>query len=223
MEAYFAADAILAVVWLAFFFKRPDLRKEMIISSFALLLAGFADYYSRSTYWLPPTLMSIPIGIEGLFLGFVLGGIGSVTYEVFLGKYLKKFRVKSGASVDHWLAPASVAIVSLSLFFVLGMNMMPALLIALIVGIGLIALMRPDLRASLVFSSLSFGILYFILFVFWLKLFPEAINWWRLDVFGGIKIASVPLGEFLFGFLYGGFYGPLYEFLFGYRLIEKKG
>lgn len=76
-------------------------------------------------------------------------------------------------------------------------------------------IIRPDLVKTLLFSGLYFGLLYFLILSVWLMIFPQAQEWWNFKIYGGITVLNVPLGEVLFGFLFAGFWGTLYEFIFG--------
>ena len=181
----------------------------MIISSFAVIPFGFFDYLSQPGYWHPQTLFSIPVGIEGIVFGFTIGGIAAVIFNenIHLETY-QRTKLKLLSSI---IIPLCILLVSFVLYAVFGINMMISLPIGMTSGILLLIILRPKLRKVILFSALYFGLLYLFLFTFWLQLFPQAVSWWNLNIYSGVTILGVPFGEVLFGFLYGGLWGPLYH------------
>lgn len=222
MWTYLAVDALLVIVWIILFFYRKDLRKQIIISSIAIMPTIIYVYYAEPSYWHPPKFFSLSIGIEDAIGGFCLGGIGGVLYEELSRKRLKKIRETVKIKLLHWLIPLVVLIISFGLFFLFSINIMITLFFALCTGVVLLVMTRHDLTKPALLSGVYFSTLYVLILSTWFYLFPHALSWWNLDVFWGVTLIDVPLGEALFGFLYGAFWGPLYEFLFGYKLIEMK-
>lgn len=176
-------------------------------------------YYSVPTYWHPSLFFGLPVGIEDLLGGFFLSGIAGVIYEEISNIHLKKIRESLKIEAEHGIVPLLVLILSLGAFFVFKTNIMITLVVGLVLGTILLGTIRPNLRKAILLSGIYFGLLYSIIFSIWLFLFPEALQWWNLDIFWGVTILGVPLGEVLFGFLYGAFWGPIYEFLFGYSEV----
>lgn len=220
MFEYLIIDGIFLLLWIILFFHRIDLRKEMVISSLVILPTTIFDYLSQPSYYHPQTFLSIPVGIEGPIFGFCIGGIGAVLYEELSQKHLRKIRERIEVKNKHWLVPLSVLIISLGTFFIFKINIMITLLSGLLIGALLIVRMRDDLKSAVLFSGVYFGLLYFLVVFVWLQMFPYALSYWNLEVFGNIIVLGVPLGEVLFGFLYGAFWGPVYEFLLGYKLVK---
>ena len=226
MYVYFVIALMLFGVWILLFKHRKDLRFKMIISSLAVLPFAFFDYYSQPSYWHPQTFWNIPIGIEGFLAGFSFGGIASVLYEEILNKHLRKIRETKKKQFEHLIIPTIVIGISFIAFVFLKMNMMHALMTGLLAGIVFLILMGKDLFVPLLFSGIFFGFFYLIVLFIWLRMFPDAFYWWNLNIFWNITLLGIPLGEVLFGFLYGAFWGPVYEFLFGYKEVKsltKKG
>jgi len=220
MFVYLAVDALFLLVWCILFLRRKDLRWKMLLASLIVLPFGIFDYLSQPNYWHPPTFFSWPrgISIEALLGGFGIGGVAAVLYDEIAKKHLRKFKRKAPSTLAHFVVPLSVVACAMALYFGAGVNMMIGLPIGLAVGVVAIALVRPDLRKVTLLSSLYFGVLYFLIFFAWLSVFPEARTWWNLDVYWGASILGVPLGEALFGFLFGAFWGPIFEFCFDYKL-----
>ena len=190
-----------------------------MLASLIVLPFGIVDF-SQPSYWHPPAFFSWPRGmsIEAFIGGFGIGGVAAVLYDEIAKKHLRKFKRKAPSMLAHLIVPFSVVTCGTVLYFVAGINMMIGLPFGLAIGTLAIGLIRPDLRRVTLLSSLYFGCLYFLIFFVWLSIFPEARSWWNLEVYGGISILGVPFGEVLFGFLFGAFWGPIFEFCFDYKL-----
>ncbi len=212
MVPYLVLALLMAIVWLLVAILRKDLRGKMLIMSLAVIPFAFFDYFSQPAYWHPPTFFSIPVGIEGVLFGFSFGGVASALYSFLANK--RNGIVKRVVNVRNVLIITMVLVISLGLFFMLGINMMISLLVGLLTGCFLIVTIRPDLTKPLLYSGLYFGLLYLLILSLWLQIFPRAIDWWNLKVYGDVTILRVPLGEVLFGFLFGSFWSVLYEFCF---------
>ncbi|MDP3724521.1 MAG: lycopene cyclase domain-containing protein [bacterium] len=222
MFVYLTLVGLFFLCWLFFFLSRKDLRTEMLVSSIVVWLFAFFDYLAQPQYWHPPTFFSIPIGIEGFLFAFCFSGIAAVIYEEIAGKRLRKIREQNATKIIHWLIAVFILFASLIGSFLFHINIMLTLVPLLAVGAVLIGLTRPDLRLPMIYSGLTFGLLYGLLFFLWMTIFPTSQQWWNLEIFWWLTIGGVPLGEVLFGFAFGAFWGPLYEFLFGYRLVRNR-
>ena len=219
MPAYFVLASSFLFIWFILFYKRRDLRKEMLIQSFAIWIFAFYDYFSQPGYWKPETWLSIPVGIEGFLFAFGFSGTAAVLYEELFRFHLKKIREKPNVHTLHWFVVGLVVIFSVSGSLFFGQNIMTTLLPALFIGSFLIVLLRQDLLPQILFSSVFFGVIYASILFVWLTIFPDARSWWNPS-FLGEYLTSIPLGEIVFGFGFGAFWGPIYEFLFGYKLIH---
>jgi len=223
MFIYLAADALFLLVWLILFARRKDLRQVILFASLVVLPGGFLAYLSTPSYYNPPTFFSIPEGlsIEALLLGFGIGGIGAVLYEEIANKRLRKLKKHSPTVSLRILVPAGVVATILGLYYAAGLNMMVSLPITLVLGTGVITLIRRDLAKPALLSGLYFGLLYFCIFIIWLSMFPTARGWWNLAIYGGHTVLGVPLGEVTFGFSFGAFWGVVYDYCFNYRLVGQ--
>ncbi|MFQ5458406.1 MAG: hypothetical protein ACE5FC_08160, partial [Myxococcota bacterium] len=85
--SYLLFGLILLVPWIAAHLLRPDLRRELWVSSFAAAPLGplFEIWYHRD-YWNPEVLGPWSIGIEDVLFGFCVGGLGAVAYEVLCAR-----------------------------------------------------------------------------------------------------------------------------------------
>jgi hypothetical protein len=216
MPLYFILALVWSFIWLILYILRKDERQKMLIMSLAVMIFAFFDYYSRPGYWHPPTFFSLPVGIEDILFGFSFGGIAAVLYPARTNKHSRQ--VKPTVSLRNMAFLSPVLIVSIGLNVLFDINIMICLPVGLLTGCLLILIIRHDLAKRLLYSGIYFGLLYFFVLLFWFIIFPQAQEWWNLKVYGNITVFHVPLGEVLFGFLFGGFWGGLYEFVFDYKL-----
>jgi hypothetical protein len=216
MPLYFILALIWSFIWLILFIRHKGIREKMLVMSCAVILFTFFDYYSRPGYWHPPTFFSVPVGVEDILFGFSFGGVASVLDPFKTNKLSGP--VKPAINVRNMAALSPVLIVSIGLNILFDINIMISLPIGLLTGCLLIMIIRPDLAKRLLYSGLYFGLLYLFILLLWFWLFPQTQAWWNLKVYGGITVLNVPLGEVLFGFLFGAFWSVLYEFAFDYRL-----
>ncbi len=212
MPPYFALALIWILIWLVQFIIRKNKRQEMLIMSLAVIPFAFFDYYSQPSYWHPQTLLSIPVGIEGVSFGFSFGGVAVALYQV--GSQRSSLQVKRDFDTTNIVAISPVLFISLGLFLFFNVNMMISLPIGLLAGCFIILVRRPDLTKKLLNSGLYFGLLYVSVLALWLRMFPHAQRWWDLKIYGEVTVLNVPLGEILFGFIFSAFWGTLYEFIY---------
>ena len=211
MPPYIILALIMSLVWLCLVILRKNSRQKMLVMSLAVIPFAFFDYFSQPGYWHPQTFFSMPVGIEGMIFGFSFGGVAAVLYSV--DKDIVNKPAKQSIAFKNIVALSPVLITSLGLYFLFGINMMISLPIGLLTGCIVILKMRPNLGKKLLYSGLYFGLLYTFVLSFWLLLFPHARDWWDLDIYGGITLLNVPLGEVIFGFIFSAFWGVLYEFI----------
>ena len=91
MIQYFTGTMLLFLVWIALFFHKKQLQKEMLIMSILVAPMGpLSEILYFADYWHPEYLIPIfGVGIEDLLFAFFIGGIGSVIYEE---AFIKKIR-----------------------------------------------------------------------------------------------------------------------------------
>jgi hypothetical protein len=70
---------------------------------------------------------------------------------------------------------------------------------------------RPKLRWQIVGGGLTFVLLYAIVLIVDVSVYPDFFSYWNLSQLSGIFIARAPLEEYIFAFTFGAFWAPLYE------------
>lgn len=167
------------------------------------------------TYWIPQTFFNLPVGIEGVIFSFLIGGIAAVSYAEFSHKKL----VKISKFHKHFsvLVFALVLPLVLIIQYLYSLTISLSMFIALLIGIGLITYVRKDLFKSIVVGGLIFGLIYSVSLIIWINIFPSAKDWFILDGLPKIYFINAPIYEIIFAFLFGAYWGSLYELIFGYR------
>lgn len=219
--AYLLGNLLLLLpIWTFLFYRRKDLRREMIILSIFTGIAGpISELWYLQDYWRPETITGTPIGIEDFLFGFFIGGIAGVIYEeVFGKKYTKRVN-----RTHHWplfLIPFALLVsLGANTLFNLGLNSIYASTIGFLTLAILIIFFRKDLFWDSLGSGLLMGALMFLGYLAFFILYPEVITkWWLLHNISGILITGVPMEELIWAFGWGMVAGPLYEFTAGKKL-----
>jgi len=212
---------ILFFIWLIIFFKRKDLRKEMLLISFFTGILGPISEFFYKDYWKPEYAFRYLPMLEDYLFGFFIGGISAVIYTAIFSKRL----IKKQKGILYWpmlfliFTGLSILII---LNLILEINSIYASFIAFIIVISIIWWRRPDLIKNSIYSGLFLAIMSIILYLFYLKLYPNIIqDWWLLHNISGILIFGIPIEEPIWFFLWGMIGGPLYEFWQKYGLKVK--
>ena len=171
-------------------------------------------------YWQPITLFSLPVGLEGFLFCFATGGLGAVLYEEILRKKVIKStgQLREKNLRSRFLIFVGVVVVLL-LRLLTPCNFMHAILLGALVSASVIVALRRDLFPAVIFSGLFFAILYTLIFVSLLQVFPDMLSMWALENLSQISFVEIPVEEVLWAFLAGAILGSFYEFWKGYRLV----
>jgi hypothetical protein len=224
--AYLTAIFIMFVVWFLLFFRRKDLRHEMLIMSvLSWVWIGVAylmfSPYIADTVWVPDTVFRIYKGVclEDAIYTFFFGGIAAVLYEEVLGKrHFKKFR-KENNFIHYALFPIMLFLVTFVGINIFNINFFYTTYIGFLLSALLIFFMRKDLLWHAILSGVFLSILYFTVVAFiFVPLFPGIVQrWYHLSHLSNILVSGVPLEEIMWAFFYGLFIGPCYEFILGLK------
>lgn len=172
-------------------------------------------------YWTPPSLFNldqrIRVGIEDFLWAAAVGGLASVVGEIFLRERLAGIR--KSRHKRHYAPFALVVVVFVLFRFGLHIRTMNATIISFAVGALVLGYLRRDLVPLMLTSAVSFTILYFVLFLCVLLLYPEfVVRYYNLPNLIGIKVLGVPIEELLFAATGGAIWSVAYEYVYGYRL-----
>ena len=172
-------------------------------------------------YWTPPSLFDldqkIRVGIEDFLWAAAVGGIAAVVGEILLKERLAT--VRKARHKRHYVPFVVAALVFVGLRFGFHWKTMNSTIVALAACALLIACLRPNLIPLMLASAVSFALLYFVLFLLVLALYPEFVHcYYNLSNLFGIYFLGVPIEELLFAGSGGAVWSVAYEYVHGYRL-----
>ena len=220
--SYLLFGLILLVPWIAAHVARPDLRRELWISSIATSPLGpiFQYWYLRD-YWTPQVLGPWSVGFEDVLFGFCMGGLGAVSYEVLFKR----------ARVPRYGQRNPVFFFIAFLFGVLAhVVIIPAGVNSIYVSMAVFALVtlimlmaRPDLVPVAIISGLALALLvivsYQMVLVFHETLFTD---FWQLENLSGRYVMRVPLEEPLWALSWGAFIGSAWKYGYGEVCVPRR-
>ncbi len=221
---YFLMALVFLVFWLVLFIWRKDTRKEMLVMSVIFSLAGsVANIIYTQDWWRPITLTKTIIGPEDILVGFMIGGIAAVLYEIIFKKKLKiKNQNKANRTKRNFclfLLLLFSAILFFGCFYVIKLNSLYSTIATFVIPTIIIYIARKDLIVNSLFSglllvgvaSLVYGALE-LMTPGWIKTF------WYFKNVPDMVLLNVPLDDLIWYFLGGLFIGPLYEFWKGGKI-----
>jgi len=214
--AYFIGNAILLLIWLVLYSHRKDLRRQQL--SCSLLTAPFApitqvlwfynDYW-RPEYIFPIQIVGVPVGFEEIMFAFLIGGIGSVMYEVLLHK---KYRAGHPRTRLTWGIIAGGGIIFLLLKFV-DVNTVWASSIALVICSLVMLWVDRYLERDWLLTTLFMFVLVIGMYSILLTLYPELVSkFWVQTSLSGQSVLRIPIEEIAWFISWAMFSGIVYEF-----------
>src|SRR5262249_26526821 len=224
--SYFIGTLIFVAAWAVCFWLGKSYRPQMIWGTLVSMPFALTSLLFIPEYWQPPSLFDldarIHVGIEDFVWAGAVGGIASIFGEWLLKERLVAVR---GSHRQRHYAPF---VVVFALFLVLEIwhrhKTIYNMVIAFVVGAIVVAFLRRDLIRLMLTGALSFTVLYALLFVYFLALYPDFIHrYYTLENFLGIFIKGVPIEELMFACSGGAIWSVAYEYLQGYRLTSAQG
>ncbi len=211
--AYIVGALIPFPLWVVFFARRKDLRKEMImVGTNVGLIAIITDFtWTQKDYWNPLKYISVSnFTWQEFLVGFILGGILAVPYEVFSNKEIEvsKFDLKRSMFLLFTI---------LSSFFIftnlLKINSIYSSIIGLLMSFILVLFTRKDLLINSFVSGLLALMVSVILYSVYLIIYPDIFyDWWLLNNISGIFVWKIPIEELIWFTSFGMVAGASYKF-----------
>lgn len=213
--AYLFGSLITLVIWMFFFIKRKDLRKEMLLLSVVTMVLAPTNILYYGEYWKPQFVIDFyNFGIESIIVCFTYGGIVGVIYEYVFRETTYKLR-SIGSQIPKFEFAVSfllgvVSILVLELFT--NLNVIYTTSTGMIVMGILFIYFRRDLLIPSIFSGLFSVTLSVVVYWIMLIFFPRFFDLvWVPDTISNIRWLLIPVEEYYFHFALGFAIGVMYE------------
>lgn len=220
--AYLFACGLGAIIWLACFVIRRDLRAPIVGMSVVGLPLALSDIFYVPQYWRPHTIGHVPVGIEGFIFSFEAAGICAVIYQVVFRK-----RLEPVPSLDQlpWrkllslrtLVPVIPLPVSAIIALGLDTNWEWGLYAGLILATLVTIIIRRDLALPALLGGIAFLPTYAAALIIWVAAYPGVHYWFRLWRMPHWYLLNAPLTEIVFGGLFAAFWTGIYPMVFEAR------
>ncbi|VVB79423.1 Uncharacterised protein [uncultured archaeon] len=226
--SYLLLGILFFVFWIILFLWRKDTRKPMLLFSSLFGFAGpLADLLYTQDWWKPVTITNTAIGLESIFVGFMIGGIATVLYEdIFKKKIRLRKNYKSRKEKDNLhliLLILTALILFFGSFYLLRLNSLVSTIIALIIPTLYIWYKRKDLIVDSLMSGVLLLVLSFLVYSTLNLITPGWVDeFWYFRNVPHLIFLGVPIDDVIWYFLAGAFIAPLYEYWLEGRLINKK-
>ncbi len=227
---WFIWSLIILALWVAVYFYKKDLRKEMLKMSLITMPFGITEPLFVPEYWFPPSLFNLAqktgFDIESFIFSFAIGGLGTVLYRLIYKSNLSEIPHQERSDNRHKFHKY-ILFVPLFVFFALAfttnLNHIYCGTIAMFLG-GLATLYcRPDLKKKIWVGGLLFTLLYFIYFGSVLLFYPDYVQlYWNLENLTQILIVGIPIEELAFAFTFGMYWSGMYEHLFWRKIVKSN-
>lgn len=223
--AYLVGALLFDAAWLACYIIGKKYRAQIVWGTVVTAPLALTSFLFVPQYWTPPSLFDLDarfrVGIEDFLWAGAVGGIASVVGEIVLKeklaarrkqphkKHIAPFVVMLAAFLICWAWHPQKNIYSTAIAFAA---------CALVV-----AFLRSDLIPTMLFGATVFTILYFLLFVYFLWLYPDFIDrYYDLPNISGIRFRGVPIEELMFAATGGAVWSVAYEYFQGYRFAPGQ-
>ncbi len=218
--AYLVGTGIFWVAWIVCFVLGKPYRNQIRWGTLIAAPMALTSLLFVPQYWTPASLFNldqrIRVGIEDFLWAAAVGGIACIIGEVVVKDKLAALR--KSRHKRHY-APFVFIVVLFGALEFWRNNTMDNTIISFAAGAIVLAYLRPNLIPLMVTSTISFTVLYFVLFLAVLALYPEFVTrFYNLPNLLGIYIRKVPIEELLFAATGGAIWSVAYEYVHGYRL-----
>lgn len=205
-----------------YIFLNKNYRMSLIYSGFIytfILVTGFVmtklvnipeNLLINPGYWHPKTFFDLNnltngFGLEDILFMILVGGIAGVIVP-----FIKKEKIVFSIKKINFYSVLFAAFSACVFLKLTHFNLIDALLFFNLSGFFYLVILNPKLLKISFLGGISFGVLYFVLFLFLLFCFPgfisENYNLLRVPSF---FVLGVPLEEVLFGITFGMFWSAL--------------
>lgn len=224
--AYLVGALLFDAAWLACFLVGKKYRRQIIWGTVVTAPLALTSFLFVPQYWTPPSLFDLDarfrLGIEDFLWAGAVGGIASAVGEMVLKERLAARR--KHPRKKHY-APF---IVMLAVFVVLWARHPDKNIYNTAMAFTACALvvtfLRSDLIPTMLVGAVVFTVLYFLLFLYFLRLYPDFVEcYYNLRNISGIRLQGVPIEELMFAASGGAVWSVAYEYVQGYRFAPGGG
>lgn len=193
------------------------------MSYLVAIIGPISEIFYFKDYWMPESIFPIflgkfPLMIEDLFFGFAIGGISAVIYEIAFRKKLSRVSVSSKYVVKTAYVALLFVIVLLGLLGY-GINSIYASAVAFVASAMIVIFIRHDLFKNALFSGIGVMFVMFLSYLFLYGIFVSNAEellkqgWLLHGSSLDTRAFGIPVTEMVWGFAWGFFAGPWYEFV----------
>jgi len=223
--AYLTGALLFDAAWLACYIIGKRYRPQIIWGTVVTAPLALTSFLFVPQYWTPPSLFDldthIRVGIEDFLWAGAVGGIASVVGEIVLKQRLAAHRKEHRKK--HYAPFLVMLAVFLILHFLYPNKNIYSTAIAFAACAMVVAILRSDLIPTMFTGAIVFTILYFLLFVYFLALYPDFIErYYHLQNISGIRLRGVPIEELMFATTGGAVWSVAYEYFQGYRFAPGQ-
>jgi lycopene cyclase-like protein len=223
--AYLVGALLFDAAWLACYLIGKRYRPQIIWGTVVTAPLALTSFLFVPQYWTPPSLFNFDarfrVGIEDFLWAGAVGGIASVVGEIVLKEKLAARRKEHRKK--HYAPFIVMLVVFLILHFFYPAKNIYSTAIAFVVCAIVVAFLRSDLIPTMFVGASVFTILYFLLFVYFLALYPGFIDrYYNLSNISGIRLLGVPIEELMFAASGGAVWSVAYEYFQGYRFAPGQ-
>lgn len=224
--AYLTGALLFDAAWLACYLIGKRYRPQIIWGTVVTAPLALTSFLFVPQYWTPPSLFDldahIRVGIEDFLWAGAVGGIASVVGEIALKERLAAGRKEHRKK--HYAPFLLMLAVFLILHFMYPAKNIYSTAIAFAACALVVAFLRSDLIPTMLIGAAVFTLLYFLLFVYFLWLYPDFIErYYNLQNISGIRLYRVPIEELMFASTGGAVWSVAYEYVQGYRFASGPG
>lgn len=230
--AYLFLTIPFIFIWvILYLFGRRTRMEQVHMSLLGAVLGPASELIYMRDYWIPQSAFPIylghfPLMFEDVIFGFAIGGIGAVVYEVILRTRTISLSHPVKGLVKGW-AILLIFYFAMHIALALGANSIYASAVGFIAASLPILFKRHDLLLDAVGSGVAVTL---VMFLSYFLLYHTATNseeilkqgWLIYNTPLDVRVAGIPLTEMAWGFTFGFFAGPLYEYSSGRRLKYVK-
>jgi hypothetical protein len=219
--SYLLFGLILLVPWIAACIARPDIRRELVVSSLVSAPLGpLFEFWYHADYWNPEVMGPWSVGIEDLLFGFCVGGLGAVAYEVLLNR--KRIPRYGKINPVFFFLAFAAGILAHAFLIPTGLNSIYVSIGSFITVTVIMLIRRRDLVPVALVSGVtlaSFMLLaYQVVLSFHSVMFEQ---FWHLENLSGVFILRVPIEEPLWGLGWGAFIGSAWKYGYGEVCVPR--